>query len=498
MAYLLDVPLEVLLHITSHLTTPEYGYLRRACKQLEVLLFGAFAKEFFTKRQFSLTEFSIQALVDISKSRLGPSIEHLIIHLEHPHTAAYADATSAIRLGVAPRTMVQYNQYYAESVSHTEFITTGLDVEMLSDAVKHLPNLETIGMRDFHSRNRHRDNTVWNSYGTVTLEKETGYKMELPYPTPSTLRRGPEYASYVFLTILRAVGNGVVSGSNPKLTRMEVLLHTCTFRDLSFKIPDRFDASISSALKRFNVILLDNLSEETGYFHAADSGDGTSSVLASGYCLSRFLAKASALQHLRLNFQKYSPQSTERFLLWLAGAGQNPTGTAANTMSSLASANASGSLPTHFPPTPQSWDLKRIDIGMASVTEDVLLSVYKRYKTTLRAISLHKITLLPPAHTKANLWAHLCNGMVKGELELEELMLSDIRQSLRGRLTRYGEVTFEGNQRSKTWTGSAFSQAIKDITDEMVPSWNSGDSDADDDDYMDDDEGDLDSEEDDD
>jgi hypothetical protein len=203
MAHILNIPLEVLLQITSYLTTPEYGYLRRACKQLEALLLGAFAKEFFSKRQFALLEFSIKTLVDIAKSRLGPSLTHVIIHLGHPFAGITSNVPGLTELERA----LMDNKHCAGCINHDDFISTGLDVEMLSDALKHLPNLETIGMRDFNSRNRRRDNGVWNSYGCPTFEKETGRQLTLPGRFHSSTR-GLEYTSHVFRTILRAVGDG--------------------------------------------------------------------------------------------------------------------------------------------------------------------------------------------------------------------------------------------------------------------------------------------------
>lgn len=73
------VPLEVLLRISSHLTTPELGALRLTCRSIEQSMFNTFMREFFTKRQFMLTEDSLQALIDISKSRLSDCLSHVIV-----------------------------------------------------------------------------------------------------------------------------------------------------------------------------------------------------------------------------------------------------------------------------------------------------------------------------------------------------------------------------------------------------------------------------------
>lgn len=66
-ANLLELPLEVLLNITQFLDTPSYGRLRLACAAMERSTFDAFAREFFTIKQFMTTSFSLQALLDISK-----------------------------------------------------------------------------------------------------------------------------------------------------------------------------------------------------------------------------------------------------------------------------------------------------------------------------------------------------------------------------------------------------------------------------------------------
>ncbi|KAI0106247.1 hypothetical protein GGR51DRAFT_177331 [Nemania sp. FL0031] len=279
MSGLLGVPLEVLLQITSYLTTPEYGNLRITCRQVEALLFGAFAREFFSKRQFALIEFSLQALVNIAKSRFGSSLTHLIIHVEHPYTQ-FGNPTdsSPFRLRA-----IKENRLRIERFNHMQFTTTGLDAEMLTEAITRLPNLETIGMRDFNSGSRHRDNTSWASYGCPTFLKEAG---PLALPGDDHFRScGPEYTSHVFLTILRAIGNAALDGLIAKA-----------------RLP---------------------------YIHV--EGDNGEIIPASGYFLSRFLARASSLEHLRLNFQKYEQSATEKVLLWLAGARVNAIGSSASS-----------------------------------------------------------------------------------------------------------------------------------------------------------------------
>jgi hypothetical protein len=166
---LVSIPLEVLLQITSNLTTPEYGNLRCTCKHIEATLFNSFSREFFSKRQFMFTEFSLQALVDISKSRLALCLTHVIFGLERPSLKNFTPPTSHMATNPQSNFRVKNNRLLQEYIDHMSLINTGQDVEMLAEAFSNLANLETIGMRDFNSRSRNRDypNTEWKSMYTL-------------------------------------------------------------------------------------------------------------------------------------------------------------------------------------------------------------------------------------------------------------------------------------------------------------------------------------------
>jgi len=80
MSVLLSLPLEILVEISSYLTTPDLGALRLTCKQVERSLWDWFSKEFFAKKQFMITQQSLQALVDISHHpSLSKILQHVII-----------------------------------------------------------------------------------------------------------------------------------------------------------------------------------------------------------------------------------------------------------------------------------------------------------------------------------------------------------------------------------------------------------------------------------
>lgn len=166
MVHLLSIPLELLVAISSHLPTQDLSSLRLTCKQIEKSLFGWFSQEFFTKKQFMLTEKSLQALVDIAKHEtLSPKLTHVIIatnvYSDHPQT--FRDESKAV-------------SYLQGRDDQRELMGSGDDRLMLTEAFKNLPNLKVVGIRDFNSNNRRRDGEYasWSSWGATTIFQDTG------------------------------------------------------------------------------------------------------------------------------------------------------------------------------------------------------------------------------------------------------------------------------------------------------------------------------------
>jgi len=138
MASLLTLPLELLIAVSVYLPTPDLSALRLTCKQVEKSLYEWFAKEFFTKKQFMLTEKSLQAFIDISKHvSFSKKLTHVIIG-----TDVYGDSIAAFKDEEAAACWVQgYRDQKA-------LISTAVDYEMLVEAFRSLPNLQTVGLRD--------------------------------------------------------------------------------------------------------------------------------------------------------------------------------------------------------------------------------------------------------------------------------------------------------------------------------------------------------------
>lgn len=149
---LVSMPAEMLLHITSYLTTPELGNVRLTCKSVEAALLASFSREFFTKRQFMFTRFSLQTLVDISNSRFSTTLSHILFDVFQ-----LTLENAILRHSEASHDRGRANARLKGYVEHMAFLNSGEDCELLSEAFQNLKNLEIVGMRDFYSRSRRRD-----------------------------------------------------------------------------------------------------------------------------------------------------------------------------------------------------------------------------------------------------------------------------------------------------------------------------------------------------
>lgn len=91
-----DLPAELLVNIASQLTTVDYGSVRRTCSTIEQKLFDNFGREFFKRKQFMLTQSSLQTLIDISNHEaLKQYLTKVIIGTNYiPRFDSFLDTTS--------------------------------------------------------------------------------------------------------------------------------------------------------------------------------------------------------------------------------------------------------------------------------------------------------------------------------------------------------------------------------------------------------------------
>ncbi|KAJ9139351.1 hypothetical protein NKR23_g7914 [Pleurostoma richardsiae] len=172
------MPGEIKVCIASFLTTEELGALRLTSKHIERQLRHTFTSEFFRKKQFMLTTFSLQTLIDISQHPVFSSeLQHLIIGLDHYSTSAWPPAAVGFDEMEADSTLA----YMDAKTEQSDLLQTGKGLSMLTEALRNLPNLQTIGIRDFNSPTRTRDGEhyFWRSYGATTVVKELGERLSM-------------------------------------------------------------------------------------------------------------------------------------------------------------------------------------------------------------------------------------------------------------------------------------------------------------------------------
>ncbi|KAE8441036.1 hypothetical protein EG329_006073 [Mollisiaceae sp. DMI_Dod_QoI] len=471
-SHLISIPLEVLLQITSSLTTPEYGNLRRTCKTIEASLFSSFSREFFTKRQFMVTEFSLQALVDISKSRYSTSLKHVIFGLERPILPNFRLLS---HVGNGSNRPVLRNRLVQEYVSYLGLVNTGEDVEMLAEAFSNLASLETIGVRDFYSRSRNRDypRVEWKSYGVSTYETETGSQLERIRQDLGAGSSEPleQYISRIFINLFRALGK---ASSRPK--SFEVILRQSSLHDHAFYLRKNTDSLIQPVLANLHTLFLDLNSQFLPVYVDGDSQP----LQCPSYLLRQFLSKLPQLQHLRLNFHAYERFLCNNFLSWLA----KPVSTIAPTSGAYLQA----------PPPVDLLNLQQLDIGMTSIEPDILVALMRKYQATLCIISFHKVTLWQPnldtSGENPNLWIKVFYQLSKLDLKLRAINMSFLFQQL-SEEHRVQEITFKDSRQPqlRKWAGPDVQSGLRDfqtfttVVPIVVPILSDGDiadSDADD------------------
>ncbi|KAI8264628.1 hypothetical protein K4K58_012086 [Colletotrichum sp. SAR11_239] len=446
------VPIEVLLRISSYLTTPELGNLRLTCKSIEQSLFNTFMREFFTKRQFMLTEQSLQALVDISNSRLSDCLDHVVIGLDFFDYRRFS-----------PMEVAQENAYRQAYADHRTLVSSGQDVVMLTEAFRNLKNLQTVGIRDYHSREReHRDGygATWASYGATTIRKETGVDLLAKTNT----QEAQEYANKVMITLFTALGN---AGARPKTFEM-LRRQMCIPNDNAFNL-------FTNYLKPKVVPVLEGLQT---FILVANVGSGPNRGIAVpipgqptqkdhnryDYLLCHFLTHLTNIKHLRVNF----------------------------------------------------FNAQELNFGFCDVETKALLDVVRKFAAKLKRLELYRVTLINHqphnpndpndtsddlrARFKFNVWAKMLKSLreVPG-LDLEHIKIAlpnQISAGMHARVSFYGKGSNEKEDPTQEYTGIDWKHYVGELAQRVKPdpppSYPGYDDDGDDDDEDDDDEFDTD------
>lgn len=454
------VPLEVLLRITDFLPTTALGALRLSCRAIQTFLDTSFIKEFFTRKQFMITVFSLKALIEISESRLGPHLRFLHLGLDRldplPINQIHGDR-------VTPEKRLHYNNLLA---AERYAKANGTHRDMLATAFKKLPNLESILIRDHNSRRRTRDgwNAEWKSYGFETVFETTGMRPSYPRRTTIDGTFACE-ASDVFSQVLHACA---LSGARPR--GIEVITQRMALSGHAFYIPDgtmqQSIVSVIEGLEKLHLNLLPAFREDGGPdLYTRDLG-GTSttpvpsSVQDFDYLLHQFLYKANNLKDLRIN-QMYTRitgnNNPAHYLLdWLVAAATSSS-----------------------PILPK---LQHISFGRSTVKAEVLTRLIGAFAKQLESLELWRITLFRPLPQlapgekwpKVNFWSSFLRNL----RQIPDLNLHHVKFGLMGQNHvdgngRFGPLCMVGitGTQNIDYTGSDWRKHLEEKESEIEISW---------------------------
>ncbi|RFU79604.1 hypothetical protein TARUN_2652 [Trichoderma arundinaceum] len=415
----LQVPPEILDRITWHLTTPELCNLRLTCRAAELALHFRFTAEFFTRKQFMVSELSLGTLIDISKSRLAGHLRHVHLGLDQ------LDATANAWSNLSAETQRLYEQRLTEQ---STLWTLGLVPKYLSEAFSRLPNLESVVVRDFNSNRRSRDgpHAHWRSYGSQTLFKETGV-----HPTPVQLQHWAnpsqvDNASRLFKAIVHALG---MANAKPKtievMERQDNLLH-----DSSFYIHPQFQASVLPVLQGLQRL---HLCVDISWPPLSIARNAAQPCYKQH--LTKFLHHCEALEELRINGRRNSPISGTRpglhqLFTWLAATESTPA-PEPPVVTASSSDNEAASNSTLDSPPVRLAHLANISLGMMTLTVNEIVQLVAKFADTLQYLELWRIQLIPDPGSNNDVLvakrAILFTQLLKKLLDIPNLNLRHIK-----------------------------------------------------------------------
>ncbi|CAK7271886.1 hypothetical protein SEPCBS119000_004836 [Sporothrix epigloea] len=405
------LPVELLLRITHYLTTPELCAVRSCSRTLECALRHFFLLEFFRRKQFMFTEFSLQALLAIARHPLlSQSLRHVSFGVEDYSLANLS----------SPVTEEQAVNLMMATAQQKTLLANGRALRLLAEAFSLLPNLETVQLRDFPSRTRFRDGPfeAWRSYGLCTARAQLGVESRMLLGKTDD----PDFSSRAFVLLMAALAQ-----SNARPANIEVLMHAKVtgLKNFAFDLapvprPGLLGVSpengadvdilpILAGLRRLHLKLQFIFHPHGRGPLATDDPPLTArSQQAAVECLPlhAWLAHCPNIRWLRLNLHKEVRHYNNVFLKRL---GSPLPAFYPLPEKSRASRNITMPFATH---------LRRLDLGHACCRRDVLLDLLSRFPA-LEQLSLFRFSLMydnSTAETAQDVWHNFLNALAKGPL----------------------------------------------------------------------------------
>ncbi|CAK7271890.1 hypothetical protein SEPCBS119000_004838 [Sporothrix epigloea] len=378
---------ELLLRVTRDLTTTELCAVRSCSRTLECALRDLFLREFFWRRQFMLTEFSLQTLLAIAQHPLmSQSLRHVSIGVEEYVTTDCRP----------PDGEVQSVNLMLDTARQKALLANGRALQLLATAFSLLPNLQTVQLRDYPSRTRYRDgpSEAWSSYGLRSAREQLGSQAD----GLLTKNASQNFSSRAFALVMAALAQ-----SDARPANIEVLIHSSVagLTNLAFDLTPlpRLSLPGVSAGNGANADVLPILA-------------GLRRLHLKLQCvecllpLYAWLAHCPNIRWLRLHLQTQVPNHNDVFLSQLGSPLPAyypfPTG-------SIASRDITMPFASH---------LRRLELGFACCRRVVLQDLLGRFPA-LEDLSLYRFSLTyenSAAETAQDIWIKFLDALAKSPL----------------------------------------------------------------------------------
>ncbi|KAI0161222.1 hypothetical protein GGR57DRAFT_498739 [Xylariaceae sp. FL1272] len=432
----LELPLELLLLIWDYLAIDDAFALRLVCRELASRLFEPFCKEFFTERRFSISYYSLNVLLEITKHPdLKKCLKHLTIGLDR------FDSADAL-----PRVVNNWNQdthsatatsdakyYKLEALNQEQnfLLNSGKFQLLMSQALLALPDLQSLVLRDRNAPKkleRSGANPLLASFGAERVSRETGCDLTGDLPNAHLGAHDDRFVDSVFLATLLALVQG--QSKIDSLT-VDIQKDNLGLSSSAFSLPECFLADIYPILARLRSL---HLSVSITRSALGSYSDRSRSFLRwQTYQLASFLQKAPDLTSIRIQCKELGHFPKE-IIRGLADILDPPETLEHHLDNQLDRANVCGDISSIPPILPHCFhSLKELELENMTTSIIPLSRVLKSVAGTLRRLTLRKVALwvsetdaeLDNDYRQPNAWSKLFQDMLHPlELELEHLELA--------------------------------------------------------------------------
>ncbi|KAK1757165.1 hypothetical protein QBC47DRAFT_444060 [Echria macrotheca] len=394
------LPNEILENIAFYLEPEDLVSLRLTCRKVNSALWYFFSKNYFTKRQFMVSKQSVDTLLDISHhAALCSKLRHLVLvpdvlSVYYPLDYRLSDLRPTpqrmLSLVGEPKTKEQlkalvgaYRSFHTLMGYHREAVLSTPSNEPehcrfryeLAEAIRNLPQLETVDIRDFPA-NPHADSNrtkPLTSSGAKTLEKMTGER--------HVITTEPEFISHLFRMVMAACMDRPAHPDQQPIRHLDVHIRN--------RKSDFFPSTLGYPMSRPN---------ECSFFMKSLRRLRLTITPRNSPgekpCLAHFISLAPNLEWLRLNSQWRAGTDWGRSVfentlnwihhdqsqvdpqgIWFVDSEHNPT---------VHSPGNAVVLPK----------LERLELGWAVLEWRVLADALTRLRPTLKAVSFRHIVLI--------------------------------------------------------------------------------------------------------